>query len=95
MQPVACQSITVSEAIEAFEEDHYAISYPAFERLAATRRDPEALFYLGLHLMRGFGCEIDAERALALWKRAGKMGYVDAQYALLEHVQTTSQCCKG
>lgn len=95
MEELNLDELTLQDAIDAFEEDRYTLSYPVLEKIVATKRDPEAMFYLGLHLVDGLGCEQNVERALEIWKRAGKKGSVDAQYALLEHVQTTSQCCKA
>jgi len=50
---------------------------------------------VGRHYKDGLGVPKDEDRALSIWKRASRRGSLDAQYALLEITQTTTQCCKG
>jgi TPR repeat protein len=88
-------NVTMEQAVEAFEADDHALSFALFEQLVKSTRDPEAMFFLGRHYVDGLGTIKDEDKALDIWKRAGKKGSVDAQYALLERVQTTSQCCKA
>jgi TPR repeat protein len=87
--------ITMQDAIAAYEEDNHALSFALFDKLVKKSRDPEAMYFLGRHYIDGLGVEKSQEMAIELWKKAGKNGCVDAQYALLEIVQTTSQCCKA
>ncbi|MEA3418399.1 MAG: hypothetical protein U9Q90_03280 [Campylobacterota bacterium] len=89
------EDMTMENATAAYEEDNYIVSFPMFDQLVRKTRDPEAMYFLGRHYIDGLGVEKSQERALELWKKAGKKGCVDAQYALLEIVQTTSQCCKA
>lgn len=89
------EETTMKNAIAAYQVDNYVVSFPMFETLTRKTKDPEAMYFLGLHYIDGLGVEKSQEKALSLWKKAGKNGCVDAQYSLLEIVQTTSQCCKA
>jgi TPR repeat protein len=84
----------MENAHKAFNEDNYALSLEMFKTLAKEGY-VDAMYMHGLHYKEGCGVEMDQERAISIWKRASKRGSLDAQYALLEITQTTTQCCKG
>jgi len=86
--------VTMDNANTAFNEDNYEVSLRMFNQLAKEGY-VDAIFMVGLHYKEGRGVEMDEERAISIWKRASKRGSLDAQYALLEITQTTTQCCKG
>lgn len=86
--------VTMENANQAFNEDNYALSLEMFNALAKEGY-VDAIFMVGLHYKEGRGVAMDEERAISIWKRASKRGSLDAQYALLEITQTTTQCCKG
>jgi TPR repeat protein len=86
---------TLDEAIAAYEADDYDHSFKLFETIARRDNDAEALFFLGRHYIDGLGVEKSKENAMSVWKKASRRGSLDAQYAMLEIVQTTTACCKG
>ncbi len=89
------EAITLDDAMAAYEEDNYEVSFPLLVQLSKQSKDPEVTYMLGVHYHNGMGVAKDRQKAIELWRKASKNGCVDAQYALLEITQTTSQCCKG
>jgi len=86
--------LSMENANKAFNEDNYEVSLEMFTQLAKEGY-VDAMYMQGLHYKEGYGVEVDEDRAISIWKRANKRGSLDAQYALLEITQTTTQCCKG
>lgn len=83
------------KANEAFNDDRYDESFAMYNQIVSTTKDKDAIYMLGKHYYDGLGVEKNIDHAIILWKKASKAGSLDAQYALLEISQTTSQCCKG
>jgi len=84
----------MENANKAFNEDNYTLSLELFNTLAKDNY-VDAIYMVGRHYKDGLGVPKDEDRALSIWKRASRRGSLDAQYALLEITQTTTQCCKG
>ncbi len=84
----------MENANKAFNEERYDVSFAMFNALAKEGYT-DAIYLVGRHYKEGYGVEADHEKAISIWKRASKRGSLDAQYALLEITQTTTQCCKG
>jgi TPR repeat protein len=82
------------KANEAFNEDRYEESFEIYTHIVSATKDIDAMYMLGKHYYDGLGIEKNIDYAISLWKKASKAGSLDAQYALLEISQTTSQCCK-
>lgn len=82
------------KANEAFNDDRYDESFAMYNQIVSTTKDKDAIYMLGKHYYDGLGIEKNIDYAITLWKKASKAGSLDAQYALLEISQTTSQCCK-
>ncbi|MDD5359672.1 MAG: SEL1-like repeat protein [Sulfurovaceae bacterium] len=82
------------KANQAFNEDRFNESFEIYTQIVSTTKDRDAMYMLGKHYYDGLGIEKNIDYAISLWKKASKAGSLDAQYALLEISQTTSQCCK-
>jgi TPR repeat protein len=74
---------SLEEAIALYDKQEFEKAYDIFvER--SYKRDPEALFYLGLMYFFGEGVEKDEEKCLEYWKKAMREGHQEAAYRLSE-----------
>lgn len=74
---------SLEEAIALYDRQEFEKAYPLFLELA-YRRNPEALFYLGLMHFFGEGVEKDEEKCMDYWKKAMREGHQEAAYRLSE-----------
>jgi TPR repeat protein len=83
------------EANRAFNENRYSDSFKFYEQLVDEYNSADGYFMLGKHFKEGLGVSLDVSKAISYWKRALKLGSIDAKYALLEISQNTTDCCKA
>jgi TPR repeat protein len=86
MALVACASPPVEESsynrgVDAYRAKDYAGAREHWSKALATG-ETSAMNNLGYLLFEGLGGPTDMEQALALWKRAAKLGHSEAQWHL-------------
>lgn len=80
---------TLAEAVALYDNQEFEKAYEIFVELA-YRRNPEALFYLGLMYYFGEGVPEDLEQCAHYWKKASREGHQEAAYRLSE-LQTSTK----
>ncbi len=79
----------LKKAKELFEKDHFEEAKPLFEQLA-REGSAEAMYYLGMMYYEGWGVPQSQEEAVRWWKRANRVGSLDAKYMLQTICATSS-----
>lgn len=85
---------SIEDAYAAYDKEDYKLSIEITSHLMENQKSYEPFFLMGLHYKEGYGVEKNLEKAIKLWKKASKLGSVDAQYALTEMTQHTASFCK-
>ncbi len=82
------------KAEELFEEEKFKEALEIFKKIVKIKRDPDALYYIGLIYFEGYGVEKDENLAVKYWQKADKAGSLDAKYMLSTITQKTSIICR-
>ena len=83
---------SLDEAIACYEENRFD---EALAALMQHRKNPEAQYYIGMIHYEGFGVQKSVEEAKRWFKKASRLGSLDAEYMLLCIEGNTSSCCKA
>lgn len=87
--------MTIQDVYTAYNNEDYKLSIKIISSIINKNRNAyEALYMMGLHYKEGYGVEKNLNEAIKIWKKASKLGSVDAQYALTEITQHTATFCK-
>ena len=86
--------MTIQDVYTAYNNQNYKLSIEILSCLMESNKSYESFYMMGLHYKEGYGVEKNLDEAIRLWKKASKLGSVDAQYALTEITQYTATFCK-
>jgi len=73
----------LNEAIAHYNAREFDKAYGTFVDLA-YKRDPEAMFYLGLMYFFGDGVDQNMDKCMDYWRKAMREGHQEAAYRLSE-----------